>query len=90
MHDPLGDPLPPPPPVRWGRLLAILAIIVAIPTVTIEYRKHQRFVAFAEQREAWHAACDRYQHTPLRDPGARACNEELQRLTALAKQEGWD
>lgn len=86
----MTDPLTPPPPVRWGRLLAILAIVVAVPTVTIEVGKHRRFVAFAAQRDAWHAACDRYRDTPLTNPSARACNEELVRLTALATREGWN
>jgi len=84
------DELPPPPPVRWGRLLAILATVVAVPTVTIAYRTHRRFVAFTEQRAAWHHQCDAYRQVPLTDPAARACNEELERLTALAKREGWE
>jgi hypothetical protein len=81
--------LPDPPPVRWGRLIAIILTVVAVPASIIEYREHQRFVAFTEARAAWHRTCDAYQHTPLTDPVARQCDDELQRLTALAKREGW-
>jgi len=64
-------------------------LVIAIPAVTIEYRQHQRFVAFTEDRDAWHRRCDAYRQAPLSDPIASACNVELQRLTDLAAREGW-
>ena len=36
---------PPPPPVKWGRLIAIVAIVIAIPTALISWNQHQDIVA---------------------------------------------
>lgn len=85
----MTEDFPPPPPVRWGRLIAIIAIVIAIPSGTIAYRTHQRFVAWDQERQAWIEKCSAYTQTPLSDPTAKACNDELERLTAIAKQEGW-
>lgn len=85
----MTDPLPPPPPVRWGRLVLIIATVIAVPAGAITYHTHQRFVAWSAERDAWMQKCKPYTDTPLTNPIARACNEELQRLTAIAKQEGW-
>ncbi len=51
---------------------------------------HQRYLAFDAQRNAWHRKCDAYLQTPLTNPAARACNQELNELTAYAKRQGWD
>jgi hypothetical protein len=58
--------------------------VIAVPAGAILYNTHQRFVAWSLERDAWHQKCDPYVNTPLSNPAARACNEELQRLTAIA------
>lgn len=83
--------LPPPPPVKWGRLISIVVTVIAVPLLIVECNiSRQPYLRFTERREAWHRKCDRYVNTPLTNPAAHACNEELLELTAYAKQQGWD
>jgi hypothetical protein len=81
--------LPEPPPVRWGRLILILAVVFGTPALVIQCNIHQRFIVFEAKRADWHRRCDAYVKTALTDPVARACNEELNALVAEAKREGW-
>ena len=75
---------------RWGRILIIVGVVLASPIVMMYCGEdHQRFLKFAEQRDAWHRKCDAYRQTPLTNPAAAACNQELAELTAYAKQQGW-
>lgn len=82
--------LPPPPPVRWGRLIAIIGIVIGIPVGIITCNESRRpYLAWSAQREAWHRKCDAYRQTPLTNPAAAACDEELKALVATAQRHGW-
>lgn len=75
---------------RWGRIIFIVGVILALPIAALYCSAdHQRFLAFDAQREAWHRRCDIYVGQAVTTPAARACAEELQALTAYAKQQGW-
>jgi hypothetical protein len=51
---------------------------------------HRAFIDFDARRSAWIQRCEQYKETPLKSsPEARACNDELLKLTAEAKQHGW-
>lgn len=73
-----------------GRIALIVGAVVAIP-IGLVYcgEDHQRYLAFKEQRDAWHRKCDVYVDQPVTTPAAKACAEELKALTAYAKQQGW-
>lgn len=77
---------------RWGRILLVVGAVLALPIVLLYCGEdHQRFLKFAEQRDAWHRKCDAYiGRLPGADPVARACQRELDEMTAYAKRQGWD
>jgi RNase P subunit RPR2 len=76
---------------RWGRILLLVGVVVVGGPVTLMYcgADHQRFIQFSAQRDAWHRKCDAYLKTPLTNPAALACNQELNELSAYAKKQGW-
>ena len=79
------------PGPRWGRIFLVVAAVLAFPIVLVYCgADHQRFIKFDERRDVWHRECDAYRTTPLTDPIAFACNQELNELTAYAKRQGWD
>lgn len=81
---------PPKAGPRWGRILLVVGVLLASPIAMLYCgADHQRFIAFEAQRDAWHRKCDAYLKTPLSNPAAAACNQELEALTAYAKQQGW-
>lgn len=49
----------------------------------------QEYLDFSAQRADWMHRCEPLRERPLTDPAAKACNDELQRLTAWAKRKGW-
>jgi hypothetical protein len=73
------------------KIALIVGAVVVIP-IGLWYcgDDHQRYLKFAEQRDAWHRKCDVYVDRPVVTPEARTCQEELRALTAYAKQQGWD
>lgn len=77
--------VPPSRPRRWPWIL-VLALIAGYFLVQASRRD---YLAFDRQREDWHQRCDAYRQTPLSNPIARACNDELNALVAHAKQQGW-
>jgi hypothetical protein len=75
---------------RWGRIALIVGVLLALPVVMLYCGEdHQRFLKFAEQRDAWHRRCDVYVNRPVITPQAQTCAEELRAMTAYAKQQGW-
>jgi hypothetical protein len=77
------------------RVLKIAAVVVftllAIVVVGTYFSEdHQQFLAFKEQRDAWHRKCDAYIDQPVTSPQAQACQRELNELMAHAKRQGWD
>jgi len=75
---------------RWGRILLVVGGVLMF-SIGLLYcgADHQRFLEFDAQRNAWHRKCDAYLKTPLTNPAAFACNQELNELTAYAKRQGW-
>jgi hypothetical protein len=75
---------------RYRRILLVVGAVLMVP-IGLLYcgADHQRFLAFDAQRDAWHRKCDAYLTTPLTNPAAFACNQELNELTAYAKRQGW-
>jgi hypothetical protein len=76
---------------RWGRIALVVGVLLASPIALVYCgADHQRFLKFAEQRDAWHRRCDGYTDKAVGlNPIARACKEELEALTAYAKRQGW-
>ena len=66
-----------------------LVLFLAAVFIGSQMFPNEELKAFQAQREAWHQKCDQYLKTPLTNPQAAACNEELNALVASAKQRGW-
>lgn len=62
--------------VLWGAWFGLSRIQAA----------REPYRQFSKQREDWTRRC---QPPPVIDPAARICREDLERLTAWAKREGW-
>lgn len=71
---------------RFGPLAVLVAIAVAL---VLLMNSRSAYTAFKAKRQAWHEKCDAYRTTPLSDPTAKACNDELLALVAEAKRRGW-
>jgi hypothetical protein len=68
--------------------LGMLIFLVLI-FVNSQVFKDGDLEAFKAKRAEWHLKCDQYLKTPLTNPKAAECNEELNALMAYAKQRGW-
>lgn len=86
-----------PQGARWGRRIGMVFVALVVAGIAAIYfgADHQRFIAFAAQRDAWHRKCDIYTGKALAELGsdaqdARACAEELNAMTAYAKRQGWN
>ncbi len=84
----MPDIIPSPPPVKWGRLLGIVGVVVAIPFLVIQCNQHQQFVRWSERRSAWMATCGP-DVTPSQRRPVADCAHELDGLMTEAKQKGW-
>jgi hypothetical protein len=72
-------------------LIGIVVVILVGLAMLYFSDDHQRFLAFKEQRDAWHRKCDLYVGTTaVASPEAIACKRELDEMTAYAKRQGWD
>lgn len=65
--------------VLWGIWFALSRI----------HASREDYRLFSEQRDDWIRRCEPLRDRPLSDPAERACNDELLRLTDLAKRKGW-
>ena len=72
--------------------LAWIAIVVLLLIAVAGYVNSSRgeYYEFQAKRDAWRQKCDKYREVPLKQSAeARACNQELKELVALAKSKGW-
>lgn len=73
------------------KILLILAALIAAGLAAVYFGpEHQRFLKFAEQRDAWHRRCDVYIDKPVTSPAAQACQQELAEMMAYAIRQGWN
>lgn len=80
---------PPTPPVKWGRLLVIIAIVVGIPAGVITCNTLRRpFLDWSERRDAWLARCGPDVAPEHRRPQAY-CDRDGAALLAEARANGW-
>jgi hypothetical protein len=87
------DLSPAPPAVKPAPRLGVIALVVVGVLVLFVWMLSSSgdpaLVAFKAQRAAWHQKCDAYRQTPISNPVAGACNDELNALVAAGKAHGW-
>ena len=80
---------PPTPPVKWGRLIAIIAIVVGIPAGIIACNEHYRpYRDWQARGHAWLERCDASVPPEHRRP-ADICARELTELLDEGRLNGW-
>jgi hypothetical protein len=76
-------------PPRWGRIVLVVGVLIGAFLIALLFIDTPEMAAFKVRRAAWHEKCDQYRNTPLSNPAANACNDELNALVAYGKQRGW-
>jgi hypothetical protein len=70
-------------------LIGILVVLCVCVGLAYFSDDHQRFLAFAQQRDAWHRRCDVYIGKFAASAEGRDCQRELDAMMAYAQRQGW-